>query len=76
MEFGVFLIWNCVGDAKFSKTNPLRMAWCFCWQIIKKGLEGCSIVHFGLYGRRETRDILKAKRCLIKCLNSLFFVTF
>lgn len=46
MEFGIFLIWNCVGDAKFSKTNPLRMAWCFCWQIIKKGLEGCSIVHF------------------------------
>ena len=39
-----------------------------------EGLSHC--VFFGLYGRRGTKDLLKANKCLFIQLFSPFFVTF
>ena len=39
MEFGVFLVWGCVGDGKFNKRDPFRVARFFCGQKMEVSLE-------------------------------------
>ena len=77
MEFGVFLVQGCMGDAEFKKRNPLRVARFFCREKKGRRLGGLSnCACFGLYGRRGTKDCLKTKKCLIKHLNPCFFIIF
>lgn len=62
MEFGVFLVWDCLGDVKFGKRIHFEMTWFFCREKVKERMEAYLVVRFLVFVEGDKLESIRKQR--------------